>query len=57
MHTRVNSIKQKIHAKVFLYIYDKKIWIVKHAIIPISCLYLLILSQDMQKIILAYLFI
>jgi hypothetical protein len=26
-----------IHAKVFLYIYDNKILIVKHAIIPINC--------------------
>jgi len=28
-------IQQKIHAKIFLYIYDRKAWIVKHAIIPI----------------------
>jgi hypothetical protein len=45
-----------IHAKVFLYIYDRKIWIVKHVIIPIYY-WPLILSLVMHKVILIYLFI
>jgi len=48
----------EIHANVFLYIYDKEIWIFKHAIILIIHYQKpFILSQDMHKVILVYFFI
>jgi hypothetical protein len=36
IHKIIIFIQYNIHAKVFLYIYDRKIWIVKHVIIPID---------------------
>jgi len=39
MNNELNFNQQKIHAKVFFYIiYDRKIWIVKHATILIRLL-------------------
>jgi len=34
---KINFIQQKIYAKTFMFIYDRKFYIVKHAIIPIYC--------------------
>jgi len=37
IHEKIIFIRWKIHGNVFIYIYVRKIWIVKYVNIPIDC--------------------